>query len=57
MATHQYFSSTNTSATSTTMAAYYYFAFVTDADAAVAAQVDQTPWENRRAIMKGIAGF
>lgn len=31
--------------------------FVTDADAAVAAQVDQTPWENRRAIMKGIAGF
>lgn len=31
--------------------------FVTEADAAVAAQVDQTPWEERAAIMRGIAGF
>lgn len=31
--------------------------FVTEADAAVAAQVDQTPWEDRAAIMRAISGF
>lgn len=31
--------------------------FVTEADAAVAAQVDQTPWEERAAIMRDISGF
>ena len=31
--------------------------FVTDADAAVASQIDETPWEARRDFVKGITGF
>tara|TARA_R110000868_G_scaffold155949_11_gene382622 strand:+ start:2187 stop:2969 length:783 start_codon:yes stop_codon:yes gene_type:complete len=31
--------------------------FVTDADAAVAAQVDATPWEERPTLMRAISGF
>lgn len=31
--------------------------FVTDADAAVAAQIDQTAWEARRDVVKAITGF
>ncbi|PZU43988.1 MAG: short-chain dehydrogenase [Sphingomonas sp.] len=31
--------------------------FVTDADNAVAAQIDETPWESRREIARAIAGF
>lgn len=31
--------------------------FVTEADAAVAAQIDSTPWESRRDIVKAITGF
>lgn len=31
--------------------------FVTDADSAIAAQIDATPWEARRAIVKAITGF
>lgn len=31
--------------------------FVTDADSAVATQIDETPWESRREIVKAITGF
>lgn len=31
--------------------------FVTEADATIAAQVDQTPWEERAAITRSIARF